>query len=135
LKNNHLAIDSVRTAGVTGNGREHLVLDNYLINGLVFPKNTRGEDIWPNIEKIQKQDIPFNWIFMDRIYLTPRKAEHEIVEEFPGFLAAIEIAGKIIVEDSKEEDNKKHKETPAERVKLAFGKLSYTLDEMLEIVA
>lgn len=83
------------------------VLNGYPANGIVFDRNAESGEIWPRVDFLQKEKIPFNLIFIgERICLIPRDPFHEAVSEFPmTVIASVELAGKIITVDRSAYDN------------------------------
>jgi len=83
------------------------VFDSYPVNGIVFNRNVKSSEIWPYIDSLQKNGIPFNLILINnRICLTPRNLLHEVVAEFStNVIASTELAGKIITTDRNVYDN------------------------------
>ena len=76
------------------------VLDNYPARGIVFHRSAESDEIWPCVDYLQKNGIPFNLILVDdRICLIPRNPSHEVVTEFPTIIASTELSGKIITAD------------------------------------
>jgi hypothetical protein len=120
LKNGKYAIENASVD--RQNGRDFL--KDYPITGLRF--NFGDKTVWDNIEKLQNNDVPFNWILVeDRNYLVPRKKEYEKVSEFPNILASLEITGKIVTTDEKT-----YSETNIGKLYSAFDKLSYSISEI-----
>ncbi len=125
LKNSRLAIENAKTRSYNG----YEFLSDYPVNGFVFSREVDVDRIWPVIERLQGYDIPFNLIMIgSRICIIPRRAKHEVVEEFPNVLASVELAGKIIAINEDVYNN-----TNKERIESACGKLSYDLEEILAI--
>jgi hypothetical protein len=91
---------AIERAAVVSRGSVTL-LDGFLVDGLVFGKETEAKEIFPWISQCQSTGIPFNLILIgERIYLILRNLDHEVVEEFPiGIMASMELAGKIITSD------------------------------------
>ncbi len=77
------------------------LLESYLAEAFVFPKDVQPHRIFSCIQKLQTQGIPFNLMLIgSRIILIPRNIEHEVVSEFPGqVLAALGMCGKIVTVD------------------------------------
>ena len=77
------------------------VLVNYPAHGITFNRGAEPDEIWPCIDSLQKNGIPFNLIFVgDRICLIPRNPLHEVAAELPtNIIASTELAGKIITID------------------------------------
>lgn len=83
------------------------VLNGYPANGIVFDKNAKSDEIWPRVDFLQQEKIPFNLIFIgERICLIPRDPSREVVAELPTtIIASVELAGKIITVDRNAYDN------------------------------
>lgn len=98
-----LSIES--TSVIKRNGLS--VLNGYPANGIVFDQNAEFDEIWPRVDFLQKEKIPFNLIFIgERICLILRDPFYEVVEEFPmSGIASVELAGKIITVDRSAYDN------------------------------
>jgi len=97
---------SIEGASIIRRGR-FTVLDNYPARGIVFDRGAGSDEIWPCIDYLQKNGIPFNLIFVgDRICLIPRNPLHEVAAELPtNIIASAELAGKIITVDRNVYDN------------------------------
>ena len=97
---------SIESASITRQGR-FTVLDNYPARGIVFHRDAESDEVWPCVDYLQKNGIPFNLIFAgDRICLIPRNPLHEVVSELPtNIIASTELAGKIITVDRNVYDN------------------------------
>ena len=97
---------SIESASITRQGR-FTVLDNYPARGIIFHRNAESDEVWPCVDYLQKNGIPFNLIFAgDRICLIPRNPLHEVVSELPtNIIASTELAGKIITVDRNVYDN------------------------------
>ena len=96
---------SIESASITRQGR-FTVLDNYPARGIIFHRNAESDEVWPCVDYLQKNGIPFNLIFAgDRICLIPRNSANEVVAEFPTIIASTELAGKIITADRNVYDN------------------------------
>src|SRR3989344_1861106 len=96
---------SIESASITRQGR-FTVLDNYPARGIVFHRSAESDEVWPCVDYLQKNSIPFNLIFVgDRICLIPRNPAHELVTEFPTIIASTELSGKIITADRNVYDN------------------------------
>ena len=96
---------SIESASIIRQGR-FTVLDNYPARGIVFHRSAESDEVWPCVDYLQKNSIPFNLIFVgDRICLIPRNPLHEVVTELPTIIASIELAGKIITADRNVYDN------------------------------
>ncbi|MDD5347469.1 MAG: hypothetical protein PHT59_02505, partial [Candidatus Omnitrophica bacterium] len=100
----------------------------YPARGLSFDSpeaDVLAASLWETVDSLQKADVPFNLVFGDgKVYVFARNAEHGIVEEFPtGVLAAVEVAGKIIVVDENTYQN-----VTAERVKSGLAKTTMDID-------
>ena len=96
---------NIESASIIRRGRFD-VLDNYPARGIVFHRSAESDEIWPCVDYLQKNSIPFNLIFVgDRICLIPRNPLHEVVTELPTIIASTELAGRIITADRNVYDN------------------------------
>lgn len=85
------------------------ILDGYPANGIVFDRDAKSGEIWPIVDSLQKNNIPFNLIFIGkRIYLIPRSSSCEVTAELPIIIASVELAGKIVTVDKNIYDNISH---------------------------
>lgn len=76
------------------------LLYGYGANGLVFDRDVATEVLFAAVDRLQLSDIPFNLILAgDRIFLLSRDADQEVVLEFAGGGASMELAGKMITND------------------------------------
>lgn len=76
------------------------LLHGYGANGLVFNRDVAVEILFTAVDRLQSNRIPFNLILVgDRIFLMPRNADQEVVSEFAGGVASMELAGKIVTND------------------------------------
>jgi hypothetical protein len=73
------------------------LLHGYPATGLVFERES-VEQVWSCVDVLQESKVPFNLIAVDgTLYLFPRNADHEVVEELPGgVVASMELAGMVI---------------------------------------
>lgn len=99
LINNVLAVEN--SAYETKIQRKVLV--NYPAGGIFYP-SSESSDFTRDIEVLQDNDRPFNWIVMgEKVYLFPRKLEK--VRELPDIPASSEHFGRIITTDRDLYDN------------------------------
>jgi ATP adenylyltransferase-like protein len=72
----------------------------YPARGLVFRRNETAAEIYPYIERLQYEAIPFNFLATSQsIFLIPRDRNHEVVSEFStAVLASLELAGMLITD-------------------------------------
>jgi len=104
---------------------ERKILEDYPIRGLFYSNEDKAK-ISQDILHLQKKGIPFNWILMGgNSYLLPRKKEFERVSEFSNILASVECLGKMVTSDRKIYD-----ELTKESIHRAFGKMSYSVEEL-----
>lgn len=95
-----LAIEEIQTSP-SSQAPECRLLKGDGANGLVFGPEIATGPLFSAVDRLQSKGIPFNLILLgERIFLIPRKADHEVVPEFPGgVVASMELAGKIITGD------------------------------------
>jgi hypothetical protein len=106
-------------------------LENYPIRGLAISIECPLDTIYGFIRRLEAASVPFNLVMTGKaIYLMPRKAECEIVEEFPyGVLASIEMAGRLILSDMAN-----YRDTNYEKVCSAFSKISLSESEFHSVL-
>jgi hypothetical protein len=106
-------------------------IDGYPIEGLIFPHTALVGQIYKAIKRLNEQQIPYNLIMLrERVYVIPRNAGEEVVEEFPyGVLASMEMAGKFILSDSKN-----YLQTDCARIRSALEKISLSREQIAGIL-
>ncbi len=106
--------------------------DDYPINGVVFSPDAPTDLIWGFVRRMNEQSIPHNLILLrNKVYIVPRRIEHEIVEEFPyNVPASMEISGEFIMPSLEN-----YRETDYARAASALGKLSLSRDEIEQLLA
>jgi hypothetical protein len=70
---------------------------DYPVPAIAYSRATSGATIFACIDWLQTQGIPFNLTLVsDRIVIVPRRADQEVVAEFPGdALAALDLCGAL----------------------------------------
>ncbi len=106
-------------------------LENYLMRGIAISIDCPFDTIYGFIRRLETAAVPFNLLMFGKtIYLMPRRAECEIVEEFPyGVLASMEMAGRFILSDMAN-----YRDTDYARVCSALRKISLSESEFHSIL-
>ena len=105
--------------------------DDYPINGVVFSPDAPIDLIHGFVQRMNEQSIPHNLILLrNKVYVVPRRIEHEIVDEFPyNVVASTEMAGEFIMPNLEN-----YHETDYARVASALGKLSLGREEIEQLL-